>query len=100
MTPSRDRPFVKYTPSGKLVTHGGAGTAYASYGCRCDECTAANTVRIERRRRERDSREGQFQHGSTGGYRNWGCRCGECTKANKEACARYHNTHRAAREVG
>jgi len=57
---------VDFTPSGKSVTHGGSGTAYAHYGCRCDECTVANTARSMRRRaRDREARAATYLWGAT-----------------------------------
>lgn len=78
--------FVKYTPSGKkLVTHGGSGNAYANYGCRCDECKAANTKRIRRRLHERDaSTLPPEAHGKYTTYTNWRCRCEACVLAGSE----------------
>lgn len=73
--------IVTHTPSGKPIKHGGAGTAYSAHGCRCDECRAANARRVARRKAERDSRTGDFRHGTVGGYTNWGCRCDECSNA-------------------
>lgn len=79
--------IVKLTPGGKPITHGGSGNAYASYGCRCAECKAANTKRAARRRSERDSMSGQFEHGRSG-YVNWSCRCDVCSLAHKEGIRR------------
>ncbi len=79
--------IVTHTPGGKLVTHGGSGNAYTNYGCRCEECRAANTRRVNRRRRHRSPESGAFEHGA-GGYRNWNCRCDVCSEAHREAMAR------------
>lgn len=45
-----DRPIINYTPTGKPVEHGGSGSAYSNYGCRCKPCTIANTERTARGR--------------------------------------------------
>jgi hypothetical protein len=75
-------PVVDVTPAGNTVSHGGKGSAYSNYGCRCDECTEANRVRAERRRAERKG-EGppRDAHGSRSTYSNWSCRCGKCRSA-------------------
>ena len=82
---------VEVTPSGKPLSHGGSGTAYASYGCRCDECKAANTARIKRRRVARNPDDAPAgAHGKTSTYVNWGCRCAPCTAAHAKRCAAYY----------
>lgn len=94
-----DRVVVNFTKTGKPVTHGGSGTAYANYGCRCDACTEANTIRVEIRRRAR-LREGvpsDAVHGSSSTYSNWGCRCDECRAAHSEGCKAQAAARRAAR---
>ena len=86
---------VEYTPGGKPVTHGGSGTAYSNYGCRCQECTDANAARYNRRRKEREAlaETGKLpewvKHGSDSTYCNWGCRCEACTKEHSRKCAEY-----------
>ena len=73
---------VDFTPAGGLVKHGGSGTAYANYGCRCEECQEANTERTKRRRRERVTEEPPADsHGKPSTYSNWGCKCVECVAA-------------------
>lgn len=47
---------VDLKPSGKPVVHGGSGSAYSNYGCRCAECTEAFVVSIYARRRAREGR--------------------------------------------
>ena len=75
-----------------MVRHGGAGTAYANYGCRCEECTEANRRRIGRRRAERMAQvresglPASVEHGLSA-YTNWGCRCEICSEANRRYCA-------------
>lgn len=77
--------IVNFTPSGKPVTHGGSGTAYANYGCRCTDCKLANTERAKRRRRERVKEEPpEDAHGKYSTYSNWGCRCDACVKAGSD----------------
>lgn len=81
---------VDFTPAGNPVNHGGSGTAYANYGCRCDECTDANTARVLRRRLERKAEDVPPQlHGKASTYTNWGCTCEPCTAANAEKCRLY-----------
>jgi hypothetical protein len=88
---------VEFTPAGNPVKHGGAGTAYANYGCRCDECTAANAARVARRRAERATEEPPADaHGNASTYTNWRCRCDECTAANSEKCKTYWKEHHAS----
>lgn len=77
-----DRRVVLLTPAGNPVRHGGSGSAYANYGCRCVPCTEANRVRVVRRRAERSADDPGVAHGTRGGYINWGCRCVPCTRAN------------------
>ena len=78
-----DRVIVNFTPTGKPVTHGGSGSAYANYGCRCELCIEANTARVDRRRRERQTEEqpANLPHGRDSTYSNWGCRCEPCKAA-------------------
>jgi len=76
---------VDFTPGGNPVKHGGSGTAYANYKCRCDECTEANTARTKRRR---NARYGEAPpediHGKYSTYSNWGCRCELCLAAGAQ----------------
>lgn len=55
-------------------------------GCRCPECTEANTANGRRHQLVRVAklaRQPQLAtHGVGSTYRNWGCRCPECTAAN------------------
>lgn len=81
--------IVYMTPAGNPVNHGGSGSAYTNYGCRCQACTEAHNRRVERRRRERHVEVATgnatgFKHG-VGGYSNWGCRCDVCRAAQHEA---------------
>lgn len=87
-----ERVIVNFTPAGNPVTHGGSGTAYANYGCRCNPCTQANRVRTQRRRLERLPDEApRGSHGTVSTYNNWNCRCGDCLRAksdeNRESAA-------------
>lgn len=79
---------VDLTPAGTLISHGGTGSAYSNYGCRCIECTEANRARAERRRTER-KRQGppKDAHGSSSTYSNWSCRCVWCRRAAAHAAA-------------
>jgi hypothetical protein len=85
---------VSFTPTGKPVTHGGSGNAYSAYGCRCDECRAANAARAKRRRLERYAEGGDFEHGVCG-YTNWGCRCDECSEAHSEMLVAAYESRKA-----
>ena len=79
---------VDFKPSGKPVIHGGSGSAYANYGCRCAECTAANTACITRRKKARRPEDANPKsHGKVQTYSNWNCRCAPCTDANRIASA-------------
>ena len=68
------------------IPHGGSGNGYNNYGCRCPECTAANT---ENQRRRREKRGGRgvvppgVQHGKYTTYVNYGCRCKACRLAGR-----------------
>lgn len=88
--------MVTHTPAGIIIQHGGAGTAYSTYGCRCRACKSANTLRVNQRRKERealvkgDGLPASIQHGKSSSYRNWGCRCEACTTAHTEKCNGYY----------
>ena len=89
-----ERLIVNFTPGGKPVTHGGAGTAYANYGCRCDECTLANRFKVARRQAERryEKVPSEEMHGKQSTYINWSCRCEPCSAAHSAVCKRnYYN---------
>ena len=85
----RKRPAVIRDDPSKW-THGGSGNAYNAYGCRCEECVAANTRRVKRRAKERLSEPVRGAHGNASTYSNWGCRCAECTAAHAERIRRRH----------
>lgn len=90
--------FVKFTPGGKLVTHGGSGNAYANYGCRCDQCKAANAARVRRRSHERDaSTLPPEAHGKYTTYTNWRCRCEKCKIAGAAANAAAYARRKAGK---
>jgi len=81
------------------MKHGGAGTAYANYGCRCAECTEANRVRTARRRAERVAEHkdpNDPRHGKVSFYSNHGCRCEKCTTAWSAYCKSAHAKRKAA----
>lgn len=90
------------TGAAARVRHGGSGGAYVR-GCRCADCTEANTARIKRRKYERFAErvevDGRLvavnaaKHGIKSTYGNWGCRCQPCTEAN----ARFSKAYRVAR---
>lgn len=92
-----ERPIVHFTPGGKEVTHGGAGTAYSAYGCRCEPCTRANADRVRRRQQERRPEEmpATSKHGTYSAYVNWNCRCQRCKGAHRDAMAAQAENRRA-----
>ena len=51
-TSLRDGPDRKRAKRGDPSTwnHGGSGSTYNNYGCRCDRCCEANTQRVRRRK--------------------------------------------------
>lgn len=85
--------IVTHKPSGKPVKHGGSGTSYVHYGCRCLECTEANRARATRGRADRYSREipETVPHGKASTYSNWGCRCEACSADWKIKCDTYYS---------
>lgn len=86
-----DENIVNFTPGGKPVKHGGSGTAYSNYGCRCPECKQANSERAKRRRKERVGEiPPETAHGKYSTYSNWGCRCDDCVKAGSEHNKQYY----------
>jgi len=91
------------TPTGRpsKVRHG-EYSAYMNYGCRCPECTQANTDYCAARRISRSASATRVPHGTAGGYRNYNCRCDLCRSANAEHASDYrrrrkHNAELAAR---
>jgi len=80
-------------------THGLAST-YRGYGCRCDECTRANTERTRLERADRFSRQPpKGSHGKATTYSNWGCRCGRCRKANTAYNAPYARAYQTRQKA-
>lgn len=68
----------------KELKHGGAGTAYSHYGCRCEECKEANRIRVAKRKKQRylETKDpNDPRHGSSSFYSNHGCRCEKCSEA-------------------
>lgn len=72
----------KYTDTGLLIKHGKV-ISYATYGCRCDKCTEANTEYRKKKREENLKISGMsytiHKHGLSG-YAA-GCVCKKCRKA-------------------
>ncbi len=60
---------------GSLSPHGGNGSRY-TMGCRCPECTRANTLRIQRYFGKEPP-----AHGTDHAYHVYGCRCAQCKVA-------------------
>lgn len=87
-----ERRFVEYTPTGKLVKHGGSGSAYSHWGCRCDACVEANRARVARRLAERRGEEipEDVEHGKSATYANCSCRCEECNAAWRVSVNSYY----------
>ncbi len=71
--------------------HGGSGSGYRNYGCRCDLCRAAHARSIKRGRenaRIRASMPEDTQHGIEATYDRWCCRCPLCKRGKGIADAR------------
>ncbi len=72
--------------------HGGTGTGYVYYQCRCPECVSAWTQRRADRRTFKANRLASdptlAPHGVANTYTNWGCRCAPCTAANTDKSRR------------
>lgn len=77
--------------TGEPITHGGSGTSYEHFGCRCFECREANSKRAHRRRKERKS-EKKPVHGKASTYINWECRCYKCKAAHNEKVKAYNRS--------
>lgn len=73
-----------------MAQHGGAGSKYTTEGCRCPECTQANTDRVARRRKARRPEDYNGEHGKPTVYSNWNCRCDACREAWRVRCAGYY----------
>lgn len=84
--------LVTHTPAGTVVIHGGSGTGYRSYGCRCRACKEANRYRADNDRKKRMERgiPETVAHGKATTYGNWGCRCDPCTDAWTVKCNTYY----------
>lgn len=78
------------------IKHGGAGTAYAHYKCRCAECREANTARCRRARQARATKPvpESVKHGASC-YVNWSCRCDVCREAWRVRCYQAHLRRKA-----
>lgn len=81
---SSDRP--------NAAKHGGTGTLY-NRGCKCDECRAAHSVRMQEARVVRHEKmllgEVNPPHGKVSTYTNYLCRCDPCVAAHAQSCADY-----------
>lgn len=88
---------------GPRLPHG-TETGYLSHGCRCVDCTQANTRGVARRREARFERLRQdpsvAEHGTNSTYNNWGCRCELCTEAHRYAAAEKRRQLEENRDVG
>jgi hypothetical protein len=66
----------------------GTTTGYR-YGCRCEECRAANTAQGREGRVRRAAAlarlADQLPHGSKATYTNYGCQCDACVAAQAAA---------------
>lgn len=75
------------------LTHGKPSTY--KKGCRCAECTRANTEEQREaivKRREREP----YEHGSSA-YNNWQCRCVVCRIGHREAVAEQHRRRKGTK---
>jgi hypothetical protein len=85
------------------ITHGGA--AYRNYGCRCEECTAANSasqLSAQVRRNAATAANGGVAPTETHGtstYQNWGCRCDVCRADSATYLAGVRARRRARRQA-
>lgn len=64
-------------------------------GCRCTDCTTANTIKQRRSRNRRTTNKAAADragHGKASTYSNYRCRCQDCTKANADKSAHYRET--------
>ena len=61
-------------------------------GCRCDTCTAGNTVHVGQQRRRRLV-TAELAHGKRSGY-DAGCRCDECREVRRDAYVRLEGGHK------
>lgn len=70
---------------------------YNNAGCRCAECTEANTevYRVARRARVAQEIPDHVAHNAST-YSNWGCRCEVCTHAWSEKCKAYYRNRTQA----
>lgn len=82
----------------------GTLSGYQYHGCRCDPCTAANTLAVttaKLKRIERARIEGipdHVQHGIPSTYENWNCRCSPCVDAKSVRNAVYHASRKSKKE--
>lgn len=78
---------IDFDDKGRPIVHGGSGAGY-SRGCRCEECTEANTLRyreqFQHRQRLLARNPDCVEHGRVSTYVNWGCRCDPCKEAQSE----------------
>lgn len=80
-------------PDGKPMQPAQHGTVSKYHsGCRCEECTLANTNRQRAWREAVAGLPPDFVPHGLNGYRNYGCRCATCRAAASES-------HRAYREL-
>lgn len=60
----------------------GTDNGYVNHGCRCELCTATNTVTVAQDRERRAMVEvPEHVHGTPNGYVNYKCRCDDCREA-------------------
>lgn len=70
------------------VLRHGRKSAY-NKGCRCDDCTEANTLAARARRLVVRLDANDFRHGTLNGYCNYSCRCAACTAVHNERMRQY-----------
>ena len=94
----------RLTPgSGAPVAAHGSLTRYRKWGCRCEQCCAANTSSYHMAKLRRSARlehdAKAIPHGRTSTYGNHGCRCESCTEAHAADVREYKARRRADRSV-
>jgi hypothetical protein len=89
----------KLDEDGRVVgAEHGTYQGYRSWGCRCEECRVANTVKSRQDREARRQRVGEVpaddpRHGTTAFANNWMCPCQKCRAAIKKRNDEYVEQH-------
>lgn len=80
------------------IKHGGTGSSYDNYGCRCQDCKAAHLARHranKERWRAQPKDPDDPRHGTPSFYNNHGCRCDKCRAVWREKCKRVYDARKA-----